>query len=63
MVVEYDRQMLHAAEGRQQALDDLARLNPLNTPEWREREAERAGWCEVDTELQKLTAAREKLNG
>ena len=61
VVVEYDRQMLHAAEGRQQALDDLARLNPLNTPEWREREAERAGWCEVDTELQKLTVAREKL--
>lgn len=61
VVVEYDRQMLQAAEGRQAALDDLARLNPLDTPEWRKREAERASWCAVDTELQKLAVAREKL--
>lgn len=60
-VVEFDRQMLWAQEGRQQALDDLARLNPLNTPEWRAREAERAEQCVVEVDAQKLVLARAKL--
>lgn len=60
-VVEFDRQMLWAQEGRQQALDDLARLNPLDTPEWREREAGRAEQCVVEVDAQKLVVARDKL--
>lgn len=61
VVVESERQMLHATEGRQQALDDLARLNPLNTPEWRAREAKRAEQCVVEVDAQKLVLARNKL--
>ncbi len=59
--VEFDRQMLWAQEGRQAALEDLARLNPLDTPEWREREAKRAEQCVVEVDARKLEVARDKL--
>lgn len=61
-IVAQERLSHWAENGREKALSDLQRLNPLATPDWAAQEAERAAQCRVEVDAAKIKIAREMLD-